>query len=262
MTTFDRDRAARWLKAMESGQLNPPEDVHDSAGWDRYWLAQMDAGPMEVGFGDMMASDPQLLQTLDRRRVQTILCVGAGLSSEPWALALHGFHVTVLDVSAIPRQSFRTMVATPSHPIHKISGLTMTAEDAIAFEPTATITVDDCPAMHRDPQRPPKGGGSMLHRTGDLSDADVCTGPFDVVIERRTLQLFKREEQLAALDRLAARMSPRAFFVSHEHRGAWRPDQIRKHFALDWARERGFVQSHVPDADSADRLCQLFFSTG
>jgi hypothetical protein len=63
-------------------------------------------------------------------------------------------------------------------------------------------------------------GGSIAGVIGDLIDPAVCPGPFDVVIERRTVQLFRDdEEKHAAMDRLAARLGDRGLLVGHQHSG-------------------------------------------
>ena len=56
---IDREQAAAWLAALESGKLSVPENVQDAAGWDRYWSAQIESGGLEQGFNDMMASEPR-----------------------------------------------------------------------------------------------------------------------------------------------------------------------------------------------------------
>jgi hypothetical protein len=259
---MDLDQAAAWLKAFESGQLNPPRDVHDAEAWDRYWKAHIEVGPMEQGFGDMMGSDPGLVSTLDRRGARSILCVGAGLSSEPMNLAMHGFDVSALDISSIPQRWFQAMIADSSHPIHQTPGLVVRGDGTIAFDPNASITAEHCSPMHRADGRPPKGGGSISYVTGDVVNAEACPGLFDAVIERRTLQLFPPDEKSAALDSLAARMAARVLFVSHQHKGNWKPNEPREHFARDWARQRGFTEVGGESANSVDRVAWLRFTSG
>ena len=259
---FSRDRAAALLEAMKSGKLAIPEDIHDAKGWDRYWSAQLEFGAMEQGFGDMMASDDTFIPRLARRNVHSILCVGNGLSSEAWALALHGFDVTGLDVSSVPKAIFASIIADPDHRFRKVPGFTARGHAAIAFEGTAPIDPACCPRMHQAEGYPPKGGGSLTYVTGDLCDIAACAGPFDVVIERRTVQLFKAGERSGALERLAGRLGPRGLLVSHEHCGGWRPGQPREHFAATWVRENGFEDDYRVKDDSAARVARLFFTTG
>ena len=114
--------AAEWLAATEAGALRPPGDVHDAAGWDSYWRAHIRVGPLEQGFSDMMSSDPELPALLLDRSVGTILCVGNGLSTEAFSLALCGFEVTALDISAVPAELIADQWRHPEHPLHTIPG--------------------------------------------------------------------------------------------------------------------------------------------
>ena len=76
--------------------------------------------------------------------------------------------------------------------------------------------------------------------TGDLLDPSLCSGPFDVVVERRTLQLFDNTERNRALVALTNRLSPRGLFVTHAHLGGWRPGSPRTHPAEDGLRSAGW----------------------
>jgi len=259
---LSRKEAANWLNAWESGALRIPRDVHDPDGWDRYWTAQLEHGGFEQGFNDMMASDPGLIDALAARSAKSILCVGNGLSSESYALALHGFDVTVLDLSQVPRAVILGIIADPTHPFHRIGGFRVINEDEIHFEKGARIDPESVPPIHKSDTTSPIGGGSLRCVTGDLFDVSACPGPFDVVIERRTVQLLPNHEQAQALERLAARLGPRGALVSHQHSGAWRPDDPRDHFASEWTKQHGFVSHGAPRALSADRLAWLWFTTG
>ena len=103
--------------------------------------------------------------------------------------------------------------------------------------------------------------GSLSYVTGDLSDPAVCPGPFDVVIERRTVQLFPAGERDAAMDRLAARVGSKALLISHQHKGAWKPGEPRDHFAEKWLERSDFVRDHA-DVRYAPRVARLWFTTG
>lgn len=231
-----REEAEAWLLAMESGELEVPYDPHDAAEWDRYWRNQRRYGLMEVAFADMMSSDPTFIPALDERGARTILCVGNGLSSEAPALAVHGFIVTALDLSSVPADACR------------------------ALDPATLIEKQAIPPIHRAPDRPPRRGGSLTYVTGDLKNADICPGPYDVVIERRTVQLFATEEQADAMDRLAARLAEHGLLMSHQHVGIPRPDQW--HFAADWAADRGFVRAERAPWKPGVRVARLIFTTG
>jgi hypothetical protein len=260
--------AQQRLKALvagyEDGSLRPPHDVHDGAAWDRYWRAHLEVGLVEQAFNDWMSSDPQLVGLLGGRGARTILCVGNGLSGEAPSLALHGFDVVALDISAVPTESHRTKWENPEHPARRIPGFAVRSDEAWTFGPPDPIDPAMCPPIHKSPEYPNRGGGSLSVVTGDLMNPELCPGPFDVVVERRTVQLFPRTERPAALERLVARLADRGAFVSHEHQGGWRPGASRTHFAEAWLTERGFALdgwgSEMPAAEG--RIARLVFTSG
>jgi hypothetical protein len=265
LSVASREQAAAWLAALEAGRLNPPRDVRDPRAWDIYWSNHIEVGALDQGFADMMSSDAALPGLLTRRGSQTILCAGNGLSTEALSLALLGFQVTALDISAVPAEVLGRMLRSPEHPVHRIPGFVIGDDNAMTFACSAPIDSELCPPMHRSADHAPKGGGALSFVTGDLMDPGVCPGPFDVVIERRTVQLFPQDAQISALDRLVGRLPERGVFVSHEHQGGWRPGQARTHHAEGWLRSRGFVLRHEAEGDQCDsalRLACLMFSTG
>ncbi len=262
MSPEPRQRLDGWLAAMEAGDLRTPDDVHDAQAWNRYWRQQIDVGPIEQGFNDMMSSDRRLVAFLRQRGVTTILCAGAGLSTEPLALALAGFEVTALDISDIPRAAIASQILNGTHPVSRIPGVTVTADRATVAMPSGTfIDQQLCPPIHRS-EDPPRGGGSLSYVIGDLSDPAICPGAFDAVIERRTVQLFPRNEQHSALNRLAARLGPRGFLLSHQHWGNWKPNQPRRHYASDWLTASDFVAENASSASDTARLARLLLTTG
>jgi hypothetical protein len=76
---------------------------------------------------------------------------------------------------------------------------------------------------------------------GDFRDPAVCPGPFDVVIERRTVQLFPDDDRANALQLLADRLDGHGIFLSHCHDARWRPPAARVHLTEPWFEENGFV---------------------
>jgi hypothetical protein len=130
---------------------------------------------------------------IDARGFQSVLCIGSGLALEPHALAAAGLRVTMLDIS-------RDVVAAMS---------------ATTFLPDAFSRILDASQL-----RP---GGSLECIAGDLIDPTVCPGPYDVVIERKTLQLFPETERGAALAAVAARLNPNAILFTHAHGRTARP---------------------------------------
>jgi hypothetical protein len=254
-----RAQVAAWFDALRAGEFNIPDNVHDKAGWDTYWRNQAKYGAIQQGFDDVMSSDPSLIEVLDRRGVRTVLCAGIGLSTEALSLALHGFDVTALDISDVPFVFVRRRLS--SGPLHLLPGFATRNDDV--FVMPALTDEGQGPNMHRSPARPMRAGGSLRLVVGDIVDPAVCPGPFDAIVERRTIQLFPEAERTSALERLAARLAPRALFVSHEHNGRARPDDTRGHYATAWIRANGFVVDAMPDAVATpDRLAQLRYSTG
>jgi hypothetical protein len=262
--TRERELAAAWMAAMETGELRPPRDVHDGSAWDRYWTSHLKVGPVEQGFNDMMSSDDELVATLRRREARSILCVGNGMSTEALSLALHGFQVTALEISSVVCSRFAESLKEPEHLASKFPGFRVDG-DVLIFGDSGPIPQELCPKIHRNDAHPPKAGGRLTFVCGDLSDPAMCAGPFDVVIERRTVQLFPEEERETALDRLAARLSERGMFVSHMHDGGGGPGRHRPHHAREWAKARGFVVGGWRDAETevpAARVARIHLSTG
>jgi hypothetical protein len=261
----DRAQASAWLAAWESGRLNPPHDPHDAAAWDTYWKNHLEFGPMEQALSDMMSSDSGLPDLLVSRGATTVLCAGNGLSTEALALALLGFHVTAFDISEVPAHVLGQMLRSETHPLRQIPGFSLGSDGIVSFGRSGPIDPELCPPIHRSANRVPQGGGSLSLVTGDLTRGDICPGPFDAVIERRTVQLFPAAERIPAYERLAARLARRGLFVSHEHQGGWRPGQSRTHHAEAWLTSHGFVLRHMSQADpqdAAERLAYLMFSSG
>jgi len=258
-----REAAAAWMDAFERGLLNPPRDVHDPQKWNTYWTNQITAGPMEQAFSDMMSSDCDLLALLTGRHVRTILCAGNGLSSEPVALALYGFHVTALDISAIACQALGDIVRRRDGALTSIPGFRING-DTVVFGDVGPIPPDVLPPIHRAASVQPQAGGSLTFVVGDLALPEICPGPFDAVIERRTVQLFPEGERALAVDRLVSRLGASGFFLSHHHDGCGRPGETR-HYADRLVPAHGFVLDRNADLQtrhSAPRLARLFLSTG
>ena len=137
----------------------PPCDVRSGEPWDQYWGAQLDHG-LGPQLQDMFCDDDALLDAMHTRGLTTVLCVGSGISQEPHALAAAGFDVTALDISPFAMRFASELTLSPSR-VGQFFDLQRT--------------------------RP---GGTVKFAVGDLVDSTVCPGPFDVVIERKTLQLF------------------------------------------------------------------------
>jgi hypothetical protein len=210
----------------------PPHDVHDRAAWDRYWHAQLEHGLTPPLF-DMFCHDASLIQCLIERGTRTVLCAGSGVSQEPRALAAAGFEVTAMDLSPTAVHLAETWRFGPK----ELDGF--------------------CTAEQRAP------GGSAEFVIGDILDRSMCPGPFDAIIERRTLQLFPEHERGGALDMLASRLQPNGLFLSHCHDGGWKPPGRPVHQVERFFRDRGwFITNSCDSPNHGRRTALLEMSTG
>lgn len=170
----------------------------DTADWDRWWTVRLAKGksdffpyfnaPMSLYGGRITAivsRDDALVHVMREFALSTVLCAGNGISQEPRALAAAGLDVTALDLSPFASA----------------------AAQRFALDERG---VD----QFVDPSRLAPGG-SVRFVVGDLMDPSVCPGPFDVIIERRTIQRFPEHEWGAALGALARRLGDPGIFVSH-----------------------------------------------
>lgn len=265
MTGNNPDESDAWLGSFKGAKADPPKDVHDVAGWDEYWKGRLLESGADHALADQRASDPALPALLGRRGTRTILCVGNGTSEEAAAFALHGFHVTVLDISPILATYFKYSLAEGGHPLRRVPGFQLGEDGVLRFRGEGPIDPRLCPPIHQSEDYAPRGGGSLTFATGDLSRIAVCAGPYDAIIERRTLQHFREDEQLSALEKLIRRFAERGTFVSQEHRVGEGSDFVNPHFAEEWLLARGFAtyDGRAPDAqDAAPRLAYLMNTFG
>jgi hypothetical protein len=208
----------------------PPNDVRSPAAWDAYWKAQIDHG-VPPQWCDLFCDDDFLLDAMQARSLSTVLCVGSGLSSEPRALAAAGLCVTALDLSPYAMSCAGTLECRGS-------------------------------GQFFDPQRL-RAGGSVTFVAGDLMDQAVCPGPYDVIIERKTLQLFPDEERPRALRAVLARLSPQGILLTHCHDGCWRPPAAPRHHVeplLEPADMRVAPWGSLPEGEG--QCAFIFTSTG
>src|SRR3954468_23731706 len=155
--------------------------------WDQWWKERGTSGklpmlpaPMIEYDGrayDVANRDDLLIAIMTACGLRTVLCAGCGVSQEPRALARAGFDVTALDISAV------------------------------AVEVAANDVLDSGGFFYFCGGHPQKAGGRLNFVLGDIFETSVCSGPFDVVIERRVIQVMPEEERPAALGALAQRLS-------------------------------------------------------
>jgi SAM-dependent methyltransferase len=189
--------------------LIPPISLVDPEPWDRFWYEHLSHGV--GGFVDLCCDDGALVDAMRTNGLKTVLCVGNGISQEPRALAWAGFDVTVLDLSPY------------------------------AMQVASEITPPDELLAQLVDGRSSGPDGNVKFVVGNLCDAECCPGPYDVIIERLTLQLFSDEYKPRALQAVANRLaSPGIFFFSQSHNDAWRPPAPRVHANASWFRAEGW----------------------
>lgn len=182
--------------------LHPPSTMVDPEPWDRYWHDQLTHGV--AGFVDMFCDSGALVDAMRANDLRTVLCVGSGISQEPRALAAAGFEVTALDLSP-----YGIHVASNAKPPQDY------LSNLIGSRPTAS-------------------DGHLEFVVGDLCDSAICPGPYDVVIDRRTLQLYPEPDLPMAMAAVVQRLSDPGIFFSHCHDGGWRPPYQPRNATKKW----------------------------
>lgn len=203
----DQAHAAAGSPGDDVSWPHPPTNLRDAGAWDQYHYQHLlhGVGPPLV---DMFCDDRKLVSAMNALGCRTVLCAGSGMSLEPLALAAAGFTVTALDLSA--------------RALHMIAHVPPGANYAGKF---------------LDPQQL-RPGGSVDWVAGDIMDVGCCPGPFDVIIERRTAQIYP--DLAEVLTPLIGRLSSDGMLFTHCHDGAWRPPARPRHRVADWLRAQGW----------------------
>jgi len=190
------------------GWFFPPSTVVDPAAWDRYWQDQLSHGV--AGFVHLFVDNGELVDAMRANGLRTVLCVGNGISQEPRALAWAGFDVTALDISP-----FAAKVASEATP----------PDDVLA-----SLVGGRSGGLN----------GHLEFVVGDLCDPGCCPGPYDVVIDRKTLQLWPEPDRPVAIQVVVNRLASRGIFFSQSHDGGWKPPAPRKHALEPWLVGEGW----------------------
>ncbi len=213
--------------------LMPPATMIDGAAWDKHWQDQFahGVGPLILAVSEMFVDDRELVEAMRANGLRSVLCVGNGISGEPRALQWAGFDVTALDLSP-----FANEVASKNIP---------------SAEALARLVGNR------------SGGpeGRLEFVAGDLCEPACCPGPYDVVIERRTLQLYRDDERPSATQAVANRLASKGIFVSHCHDGAWKPPAEPRHRTKEWFVTQGW-QMWQRDRALTGRVAWLITTTG
>jgi hypothetical protein len=214
-------------------------ETQDAAFWDRWWQARVSEGTADVfptfpapGAQPAANSNHLLLSVMAEYGLRTVLCAGNGVSQEPRALAEAGCDVTALDISLVAAGFAEGFPDDP----HERGSFISTQ-------------------MHRL-------GGSVDFVVGDLLDLTVCPGPFDVVIERRTVQVFGEQQRAAALSALSKRLSRVGVFLSQclddpfPMELGWSQHETGLfHASESWFREQGWaIWDGVPSFPLAGKV--------
>ena len=211
---------------MAATVMRPPKTMVDPAAWDQWWRDQVEYG--SVGFMHMFINDGQLVDAMRANGFRTVLCVGNGLSQEPRALALAGFDVTALDLSPAVTGGNREL-DPPEDMLTKLIG----------GRSVAAVR------------------GSVDFIAGDLMDPAMCPGPYDVVIERKTLQLFPAEQSTAAIRAVTDRLASPGIFFSHSHRNL----KVYSNRIADWINAEEWPRFR-PGEPVTQRIAWFFSSSG
>jgi hypothetical protein len=225
-------RQAPQLPDFDLSRMLPPRTMTDPAAWDRYWQNWFDYGQnLWLLDAHLFCDDGQLVDAMRMHGLKKVLCVGNGLCLEPRALARMGFEVTAVDLSPVATEAVRRLEPRDEFLAKLVGGRT------------------EAP------------GGQVEFVVGDLRDAACCPGPFDVVIERRTLQLYPDGERPAATKAVADRLGSPGIFFSQCHAGAWKPPAPRVHVVEPWFVQHGWLR-WVPGSSLAGRVVWTQVTTG
>jgi Methyltransferase domain len=223
-------------------------DTQATEFWDEWWRARLskdgssDTFPLLpaplLGGIDVANRDDLLVTVMAEYGLRTVLCAGNGVSQEPRALAAAGFEVTTLDISPV---AVRFAEAFHDYP-QRLNRF-----------------------VHPQQHRP---GGHVEFVVGDLLDITMCPGPFDVVIERRTVERFPQDKRGAALLALSGRLSKIGIFLSLCFDDNFPPEQGLSqhetrlfHASESWFREHGWtIWDGVPRSALAGRVAWLIRS--
>jgi SAM-dependent methyltransferase len=200
--------------------------------WDSYWKNIISKEGIKGTFSYFEIID-KIVPILEKLQLKKILCVGNGISLEPLALAYIGFDVDVLDIS----------------------------KEAIDFISNYRLSSDDAKKFFLEDQH--CIGGKINYIVGDFRDKSLCPGKYDVVITRRTLQYFTRDNFFGNLNTLIEKLNEGGIFINHTH------NAYDVNFAIEtYLNINGFYihrsnsNSNFPSLDEKKKIAWLFGSSG
>ncbi len=168
----------------------PPSHIDDSAGWDQFWCITLEDVGQPKGLTNYFEVVHPLVPWMRATHATTVVSVACGISLEVQAFAAAGFHAVGFDRSVI----------------------------AAEYAQECPFTVEQRQAFLDD--RDVRPGGSARFEVGDLREPTVCTGPYDVVVCRKTMQYFAQAGQIdEAMSALVARLRSTGVLVLTTHFG-------------------------------------------
>ncbi len=218
----------------------PPKDVHNSEAWDTYWDNQIFENNLGPEFFDLFCRDTDLVKAANRLDLRTVLCVGNGISMEPLALSKAGLDVTAIDIS--------------SYAVYAcIDVMSQLSDDNAIFESYYDKSLF-------------KSGGSVEFRVGDIFHTTDIPGPYDIVIERRTIQDFPVEaERQKAVNCLIRRLADSGILFSHCHDNRWSPFKNKEtqplHVTKPIILGCGLDEVNLKKLTSLDKQVAVFFTS-
>ncbi len=233
------------LKTLYRAKSRPR--ILDAKFWDVWWNDRISQGrvrgflfPMveaplvkyDGNYRDVVNRDDLLIAIMAKYGLRRVLCAGSGLSQEPRALAEAGFDVTALDLS--PRA--------------------LGVARAFEFGPDDMGWFCDLGAR--------RTGGQLDFVVGSLLDRGVCPGPFDVIIERRTVQTFAEQQRSTALQALTGRLGDQGILLSHCNDICYFTSKRAFHASESWFRGNHWtIWNGAPSSNFSGRVAWLVRST-
>jgi hypothetical protein len=103
--------------------------------------------------------------------------------------------------------------------------------------------------------------GRLDYVNANFMDTEICPGPYDVVIERRTVQLLPDAVRARALAALAARLNKPGILYSHCNDSNYGAGKKLFHASEQWFRAEGWlIWDGVPELPLAGRTAWLVHS--
>ncbi len=228
----------RWLERL----LNPTRT--SAAPRREPEAARFQFGDDDSMFPPQTVSDPAAWDEFWRRRFE----IGFGPAE------CHFFAQPAEIAQVLAANNLRSILCVGSGPSHEPWAFARAGYD---------VTVLDLSpyAVQKARESMPAPYDTIRFVTGSLMDANLCSGPYDVILERRTLQLFAPDQLHAAMTAVASRLATRGLFYSHCHDGGWKPPAKPRHVTRSWFVEQGWHLFEPPEPVTG-RMAWTFGSTG